>query len=209
MIKAIETVYKGYRFRSRLEARWAVFFDALGIEWEYEPEGFELGEVGRYLPDFRLTKHGCYIEIKPPSAWVDICNGALNTQLTVFSSSAPIIAFAGLPTIEQFNGRLFCNDLSDSGGGSYRNDVTWAWCFLCQAPVLKVYKDRRLGNGDRTLYVDSCMSEPFYFNCFPKHGHLSWHWKDGYSHPLEKACIQAKQARFEHGQVGAPSDWAR
>ena len=32
--KAIETKYKGFRFRSRLEARWAVFFDALGIEWE-------------------------------------------------------------------------------------------------------------------------------------------------------------------------------
>lgn len=40
-IKPIETVYKGYRFRSRLEARWAVFFDAQGIEWEYEPENRE------------------------------------------------------------------------------------------------------------------------------------------------------------------------
>ena len=39
-IKAIETYYKGYRFRSRLEARWAVFFDAAGIKYEYEPEGF-------------------------------------------------------------------------------------------------------------------------------------------------------------------------
>jgi len=39
-IKAIETVYNGYKFRSRLEARWAVFFDALGIEYEYEKEGF-------------------------------------------------------------------------------------------------------------------------------------------------------------------------
>ena len=38
MVKPIETVYKGYRFRSRLEARWAVFFDALDIEWYYEPE---------------------------------------------------------------------------------------------------------------------------------------------------------------------------
>ena len=41
-IKAIETKYKGYRFRSRLEARWAVFFDTMGIEWIYEPEGFDL-----------------------------------------------------------------------------------------------------------------------------------------------------------------------
>ena len=53
MHRAIETRYKGYRFRSRLEARWAVFFDALGINWEYETEGFELPS-GRYLPDFYL-----------------------------------------------------------------------------------------------------------------------------------------------------------
>lgn len=39
-IKPIETYYNGYRFRSRLEARWAVFFDALGVRYEYEPEGY-------------------------------------------------------------------------------------------------------------------------------------------------------------------------
>jgi hypothetical protein len=64
-IKAIETQYKGYRFRSRLEARWAVFFDALGLRWEYETEGFELGVYGRYLPDFWLPDQSCWIEIKP------------------------------------------------------------------------------------------------------------------------------------------------
>lgn len=53
-IKAIETVYKGYRFRSRLEARWAVFFDALGIVWKYEHEGYDLGKLGWYLPDFEI-----------------------------------------------------------------------------------------------------------------------------------------------------------
>lgn len=53
-IKPIQTTYKGYRFRSRLEARWAVFFDAMGLQWEYEPEGFELPGGVRYLPDFRV-----------------------------------------------------------------------------------------------------------------------------------------------------------
>ena len=67
MIKAIQTRYKGYHFRSRLEARWAVFFDALGLEWEYEPEGFDLGEAGWYLPDFKVE--GRYIEIKRKSAF--------------------------------------------------------------------------------------------------------------------------------------------
>ncbi len=64
MIKAIETEYKGYRFRSRLEARWAVFFDALGIAWEYEKEGYDLGEAGWYLPDFWLPEFKCFVEIK-------------------------------------------------------------------------------------------------------------------------------------------------
>ena len=54
-IKAIQTQYKGYHFRSRLEARWAVFFDALGLEWEYEPEGFDLGDGVYYLPDFKVN----------------------------------------------------------------------------------------------------------------------------------------------------------
>lgn len=66
-LRAIETQYKGYRFRSRLEARWAVFFDALGIKWAYEAEGFDLPGVGRYLPDFFVlgnSRYGPYFEIK-------------------------------------------------------------------------------------------------------------------------------------------------
>ena len=68
-LQAIETEYRGYRFRSRLEARWAVFFDALNVEWVYEEEGFDLPS-GWYLPDFRIRFQGTYgfrpfIEIKP------------------------------------------------------------------------------------------------------------------------------------------------
>lgn len=40
-VKAIETFYAGYRFRSRLEARWAVFSATLGVPFEYEKEGFD------------------------------------------------------------------------------------------------------------------------------------------------------------------------
>ena len=69
-VKAIETVYNGYRFRSRLEARWAVFFDAAGIKYEYEPEGFEFyncetDTTDRYLPDFYLSQFDCYAGVKP------------------------------------------------------------------------------------------------------------------------------------------------
>lgn len=59
----IETSYAGCRFRSRLEARWAVFFDKLGIEWQYEPQGYKFdGET--YLPDFWLPKTKQFVEVK-------------------------------------------------------------------------------------------------------------------------------------------------
>jgi len=58
-LAAIQTNYAGHRFRSRLEARYAVFFDALNIAWEYEAQGYEVEDrlnfgtgTGRYLPDF-------------------------------------------------------------------------------------------------------------------------------------------------------------
>lgn len=71
-IKPIETRYAGCRFRSRLEARWAVFFDTLGVKWEYEAQGFEVHDrLGictekswYYLPDFWLPGLGLHAEVK-------------------------------------------------------------------------------------------------------------------------------------------------
>lgn len=87
-LQPIETHYAGHRFRSRLEARWAVFLDTLGVKWEYEPQGYELGplpasviqrmadeqlrepqpedseHLGAYLPDFWLPAQAAWLEIK-------------------------------------------------------------------------------------------------------------------------------------------------
>lgn len=73
-MQAIETYYNGYKFRSRLEARWAVFFDALGVEYEYEPEGFTLNSGRKYLPDFRVKCWGTRGEIwdKPFDLYVEV-----------------------------------------------------------------------------------------------------------------------------------------
>jgi len=64
-IKPIETRAYGHRFRSRLEARWAVAFTEAAIEWQYEPEGFDLGDAGFYLPDFWLPQVQTWAEVKP------------------------------------------------------------------------------------------------------------------------------------------------
>lgn len=61
-IKAIPTTYAGINFRSRLEAKWAAFFDLAGFEWEYEP--FDLDG---WTPDFLLRLKLCNVlcEVKP------------------------------------------------------------------------------------------------------------------------------------------------
>ncbi len=64
MITPIPTRYAGCHFRSRLEARWAVFLDHLNIEWEYESQGFQLPSGARYLPDFKLPGLKMFLEIK-------------------------------------------------------------------------------------------------------------------------------------------------
>jgi hypothetical protein len=69
-IQVLETEYAGHKFRSRLEARWAMFFDIVGIKWEYEPQGYKLSSGECYLPDFWLPgfndkDRGTYVEVKP------------------------------------------------------------------------------------------------------------------------------------------------
>jgi len=61
----IPTLYRGVRYRSRLEARWAAFFSLLGWPAYYEP--FDLNG---WIPDFVLhgRRKGCQgiaVEVKP------------------------------------------------------------------------------------------------------------------------------------------------
>jgi hypothetical protein len=68
--KAHATLYSGVAFRSRLEARWAAFFDLAKLKWQYEPY-----DLNGWTPDFLLTipcshsecfgKHDLLVEIKP------------------------------------------------------------------------------------------------------------------------------------------------
>jgi len=61
MAEAIRTRYKSYWFRSRLEARWAAFFDLCEWPWQYEPV-----DLQGYIPDFILQFTApLLVEVKP------------------------------------------------------------------------------------------------------------------------------------------------
>lgn len=65
MIKVLPTDYNGTKYRSRTEAIWAAYFSFLSVDFSYEPEGFDLGPSGYYLPDFYLPRIDSFVEIKP------------------------------------------------------------------------------------------------------------------------------------------------
>lgn len=123
-IKAIPTYYKGINFRSRLEARWAVIFDRLGIDWHYETEGYDIkideGYTIRYLPDFVLI--GGSVRC-PKRLWVEVkgdmqADDAL--KIKAFSERFPIYVVGEIP--KDLMG--ICNGIDTEFGVPYYNFQT-------------------------------------------------------------------------------------
>jgi hypothetical protein len=92
--QAIKTVYDGQTFRSRLEARWAIVFDHIGLPREYEPVLYDLPS-GRYLPDFRIFGGydiAFWIEVKGPMP--DAREFAVGTEVNIYEG-VPLVIFSG------------------------------------------------------------------------------------------------------------------
>lgn len=190
-LKPIETSYNGYRFRSRLEARWAVFFDTVGIKWEYETEGYDLGDAGWYLPDFWLPESNCFIEIKGKKPTIEECN---KVEKLFLLSGFPCVLFYGLP-FDNYGIAYCATDKTDSSGGCfYSNKVCWVKYsdvpeIDIQAPGHYVYNlhtydeiprfyynsESTICNLDETIHYQACK--------------------------FEEAINAAKSARFEHGET--------
>lgn len=186
-MKAIETKYKGYRFRSRLEARWAVFFDALGIEWRYEPEGFDLGFGAMYLPDFWLPIQkqvcgvpGCghWIEIKATEPTPDAIR---KMRLLVLASGHTGKIFSGDPykytetTIHRANSRFPEGFIKVREYDALTcGDVIEHWAFR----ALSYYRNEHFEDDGMPNYA--WMEKNRVIGCFQK----------------------SRSARFEHGESG-------
>lgn len=140
-IKAIETKYDGYRFRSRLEARWAVFFKVLGVPFEYEPEGFVLSDGTPYLPDFWLPTVGLR-RSKEKGIWLEI-KGQMPTadedrkcELLAKGTGKPVILMVGAPCrlgeSSVSDGPGYQHAIHDEGGVWWDNYMHFQQCRSCR-----------------------------------------------------------------------------
>lgn len=156
--KVIETEYAGVRFRSRLEARWAVFFDQLDVPWEYESESFRL-RSGAYMPDFRLGDFcggPVWFEVKPPDAPAD----HRWFYLAEFTGR-PVYVARGMPKVigdhiewTSWNGILAVHDDEFSCDG-----YEFCRCPMCFRIGIELYGNgadvcaRRCCDGDEEIYT--------------------------------------------------------
>lgn len=181
MVQSIQTTYKGYRFRSRLEARWAVFLDRLGIEWEYEIEGFRLQDGTCYLPDFWLPSFcgfGMYVEVKPKGGDFSIARRfCIEAETRVWLAE-------GTPSIRAYDCFEWCDcsgDMCAFGGNGVHVNVV-----------------NGIPNADQAEGENRMFSFPGYEN-------------DDNSIPEKYYCClgttflnavsAARSARFEHGET--------
>jgi len=198
MIAAIQTTYRGYKFRSRTEARWAVFFEALGYCWEYEAEGYVLEDGTHYLPDFFIqTPQGedFYIEVKGSNVTRDPKWDLFMQDMSKISeikersslvSGTPYSYF--LDREDYYKkyicprcGRFFCAGEINS----QRNGSSNIYCFSCDMETPS--------GGDNPLQDDGFV--PY----IPRKGTIefdinNWHRKIG------AALNKSRAARFEHGE---------
>lgn len=194
-IQAIETRYGGIDFRSRLEARWAVFFTRLGMDWEYEPQGFIVGcTFGRprpYLPDFYLRQLGLYLEVKPARADVADPDGVSRWE-----------DFAGEVAAEWDHDRaaMLCGPIPDpdtvdrrgppraqvwyEAGIYVTGDWRYAWCVCPSGQHIDIQPEARGGR--------------IFCGC-PRIPDDRYHTGD--DPRILNAYGAARTSRFEHGQV--------
>lgn len=127
MVDAIETRYRGYRFRSRLEARWAVFFDHMGIEFQYEPEGYKLPS-GWYLPDFWLPQVDMWAEVKQNK--FSAHEYALAYELS-HETSHPCLMLVGEPDFKPYESVTVVKGV-DEFGGVVHDDIMILYCLVSE-----------------------------------------------------------------------------
>jgi hypothetical protein len=175
---APQTHYRGYRFRSRLEARWAVFFDAAGIEWQYEVEGFNVNGT-YYLPDFWLPGLKTFVEIKPDTNSAFAAESLLR-DLVNAQNCHGIIIF-DRPNVETPPEMLYLSGNNVSGRW-LGNVGSWLECIFCHHVRLENVDGMRchcpvgielLSGRNTDLRINHALSE-------------------------------AQPARFEHGEDGTP-----
>jgi hypothetical protein len=142
----IPTEWRGIVFRSRLEARWALFMDELGLPYVYEQEAYDLPSR-RYLPDFYVPRLSAFVEIKPAAPSRDEMLACLELA---DATRRRVALFFGAP------GHWLGAGYAETDSGllyrpNYECDDRY---YFCVCPACKAVGLEYLGRGERVCKGD-------------------------------------------------------
>ena len=208
-IQVIETFYDGYRFRSRLEARWAVFFNAACIRYIYEPDGFyKYGDRGEmYLPDFYLPEYDVYAEVKGARQGigdevkkaVSVMANKINRKVLLVLPEIPNATDCGVWWLPIYYYHPLCGItgcraafLNQDGNGDHGPiNLSTSFAVGCRC-LLSVCRPEIIEREIKAV-ADEDMEDN---DIYPV--------REAFDSDLLRNCfLKARQARFEHGEVGA------
>jgi hypothetical protein len=153
----VRTAYGPRWYRSKTEARWAAWFDKVGVEFYYEPSNIALGFCN-YIPDFYLPDLGAYFEVKAGNFG--------ETQIRKIKRLAEVTR----QDVFLFGDGRFAEKDGDRHGYGYvwrpdgqlygDNMFTWAVCPICDKAGIALLgratglRCRCVRKTVRTLYAD-------------------------------------------------------
>lgn len=148
VVKSIPTTYRDVEYRSRLEAKWAAFFDQLGWQHTYEPF-----DGDGYLPDFLI--HGdrpMLVEVKPAVSDADYraaihkvtagLTGHWSRDVLLLGAD-PLPMLASAPFVDYLSAGLLGENLHDDAlADGMQPDWYWdvgKWCICRECHQINVF----------------------------------------------------------------------
>lgn len=150
-------MFQGVLMRSKTEARWAAFFDAIGWQWAYEPY-----ELEGYLPDFllRLGHVDMLCEVKSTDEDFEIAQHKFD--MTSHDGQALIVGHT-------MDGSI-CGRMRDRDGPEWAwSEAQFFYCLSCGlVSVLAVdgsWRCRRCGDGYGNSHVGEYDAQDTWVRC--------------------------------------------
>lgn len=170
-MRSMPALYNGNQFSSRLEARWALWLDLVGIRWSYEPEVLELSGNPpiTYIPDFFLPDWQAWVEIK--GELVDD-----KTALLIIEKCRRVALQSPYPIILCFD-QPYDPKCAVFWSEKMRTDARWSMCNHCGAIAL-AFGEKVRCKSEHTIDPLSLANQRL---------------RDRF---IYEAAVQARQARF-------------